>query len=155
MSEVAFRPAALGDVDVICAQREALFLEAGHPAELVARFSGPSRVWHAEKLAEGRYLGWLAEAKGEVVGGAGMYLLDWCPGPCHPEADRRPVLMNVWVEPAHRRLGLAKALMGEAEAEQRRLGLPYAVLHASDAGRPLYESLNWQATNEMSLALTP
>jgi predicted acetyltransferase len=43
--------------------------------------------------------------------------------------------------------------MQRAEMELRERGIPYAVLHASVAGRPLYEKLGWASTNEMSKAL--
>jgi hypothetical protein len=43
--------------------------------------------------------------------------------------------------------------MAAAEDEFRRRDLQYVVLHASDAGRPLYEQMGWGATNEMSKRL--
>ncbi|CAN5373445.1 hypothetical protein BH09PSE2_BH09PSE2_06940 [soil metagenome] len=64
-------------------------------------------------------------------------------------------MLNVWVDPLHRGRGLAKRLMQELQTEAHRLGVFFLVLHATDAGRPLYERMNWRATNEMSLSLTP
>ena len=64
MSEgFTIRSAAAADLDVICAQREAIFLSSGRSPEVVARFSGPSRDWHGERLADGRFL---------VAGGIGV-----------------------------------------------------------------------------------
>ena len=45
--------------------------------------------------------------------------------------------------------------MERATEEGRRRGIAYMVLHAAEAGRPLYEQLGWTATNEMALALDP
>ena len=35
----------------------------------------------------------------------------------------------------------------------RELGIPVATLHASDAGRPVYEKLGFKPTNEMRLIM--
>jgi GNAT superfamily N-acetyltransferase len=59
--------------------------------------------------------------------------------------------LNVFVEPEHRRKGLAKRLMALAEARARELGVCYAILHSTRQGRPLYESLGWGPTSEMAI----
>jgi predicted acetyltransferase len=59
-------------------------------------------------------------------------------------------VLNVYVEPTHRRRGLAKQLMAMAEAEFARRGVEFAVLHATEAGRPLYQRNGWSQTSEMS-----
>ena len=151
----AIRPSTLHDLEVICAQRALIFLESGRSPELIERIAGPTRAWHAEHMADGRYHGWLAEVGGEPVGGVGLVFLDWCPGASHPDADRRGLVLNLYVDPAHRGRGIARALMGQVEDAAHRRGVFFLVLHATDAGRPLYERLNWRATNEMSLSLTP
>jgi hypothetical protein len=40
-----------------------------------------------------------------------------------------------------------------AEAEFVRRGVGYAVLHATDKGRPLYQALSWNGTTEMAKTL--
>ena len=40
-----------------------------------------------------------------------------------------------------------------AEAEFSQRGLGFAVLHATEAGRPLYQGLGWAATSEMAKVL--
>ena len=79
--------------------------------------------------------------------------IDWPPHPFHPGEGRRGYVLNVFVEPAHRRRGVARAMMAAAEAELVRRGLSYAVLHATEAGRPLYEARGWEATAEMAKRL--
>ena len=63
--------------------------------------------------------------------------------------DHRGYILNMYVDPAHRRQGLAKHLVQLCLDESRRRGLRVATLHASDAGRPLYESFGFAPTNEM------
>ena len=80
-----------------------------------------------------------------------MMVIDWPPHPSHPTQDARGYILNVYVEPAHRRRGLAVRLMENATQEAARRGLVHLVLHATEKGRLLYEKLGWQGTSEMSL----
>lgn len=149
------RPVAPGDAAAICAQRERLFAEAGRPAEAIAAVRERFAHWLRERLADGRYFGFMAQVDGRVVGGAGQIELEWPPHPAHPLDDRRGYVLNVFVEPAHRGRGIAKKLMDAAEAEFRRRGITFVALHASALGRPVYEATGWIAGNEMVLPLSP
>jgi GNAT superfamily N-acetyltransferase len=59
----------------------------------------------------------------------------------------------MYVVPAARRRGIARALMNEVLEYCRAQGFRSVYVHASDAGRPLYESLGFIPTNEMRLDL--
>jgi hypothetical protein len=41
-----------------------------------------------------------------------------------------------------------------AEAEFARRGVGYAILHATEKGRPLYQGMGWNGTTEMAKALS-
>jgi GNAT superfamily N-acetyltransferase len=58
----------------------------------------------------------------------------------------------VYVEPPSRRLGRARRLVETALDWARAERLASVVLHASRAGRPLYEQLGFVGTNEMRFA---
>ena len=60
---------------------------------------------------------------------------------------------NVYTEPAHRRRGVARALLDVLHDWALARGLGAIGLHASAAGRPLYETLGYRPTNEMRLDL--
>ncbi len=62
-------------------------------------------------------------------------------------------VLNVFVDPGHRSRGIARALMVAITDWARAAGHHVVELHASDQGRPLYESLGFAATNEMRLFL--
>ena len=146
-SPYAVRPAQSGDAATISCQREAMFLEMGQVySEAVARFT----AWASPRLASGAYLGWLVEAAGEVVAGAGLMILDWPPHTRDPQ-PLRGYLDNVYTHPGHRGRGLARALTEGAVAEARSRGIRVVTLHASDAGKPLYTALGFAPTNEMRL----
>ena len=59
--------------------------------------------------------------------------------------------MNVYTEAAYRRRGLVRGLMKTAMEWCAREGVGTVIPHASDEGRPLYEKLGFEATDEMRL----
>jgi GNAT superfamily N-acetyltransferase len=60
-----------------------------------------------------------------------------------------PLAVNVYTEVQWRGRGVARALMRTVMKWAEAQGTDRVVLHASDAGRPLYESLGFRGTNEM------
>ena len=62
---------------------------------------------------------------------------------------REGLVLNVYVDPAHRQQGVARRLMGTIIHWAPGVGIVRLVLHASPAGRHLYESLGFLASNEM------
>jgi GNAT superfamily N-acetyltransferase len=62
---------------------------------------------------------------------------------------RHAIVLNVWTEPRWRRQGVAESLMEAVLGWARAERLDRLVLHASEAGRPLYERLGFVRTNEM------
>ena len=105
-------------------------------------------------IEAGRYLGWITADDGRPIASAGMLILDWPPHPFDPRAESRAYLLNVFVEPDFRRRGLARALIELSLAEARRRNIRVVSLHASEEGRPLYDSLGFRSSNEMMLAGT-
>jgi GNAT superfamily N-acetyltransferase len=144
------RALTAADLEVICDHRARMFLEAGRAAPDVQAMAAPFRAWLEPRLCDGRYFGFMAEARGRIVAGVGLMELDWPPHPAHPVESRRGYVLNVFVEPEFRRRKIAKALMDAAESEFRSRGLGYLILHATRQGAPLYESKGWRATSEMS-----
>jgi GNAT superfamily N-acetyltransferase len=59
------------------------------------------------------------------------------------------LVLNVYVDDAHRRQGVARRLMETLIDWAPGAGIVRLVLHASPDGRRLYESLGFLATNEM------
>jgi GNAT superfamily N-acetyltransferase len=144
------RPVAARDLELICEHRERMFAASGRTRESLQPMTASFRQWLIPRLSDGSYFGWMLEEAGQVVAGLGMMVIDWPPHPSHPTDDRRAYILNVFVEPEHRRKGLARQLMALAEEKARQLGLRYAILHSTRQGRPLYEALGWGPTSEMA-----
>lgn len=113
-------------------------------------------------LTRGDYIGWLAipQQHPEIIaGGAGVQLREVLPHPLSSgnkwngvAEGRHAIILNVFTEPDWRHQGIAVLLLEQIIEWARAERLDRLVLHASEAGRPLYESLGFVGTNEMRLA---
>jgi GNAT superfamily N-acetyltransferase len=153
---VVVRQATVTDADVIARQRALMFVEMqllapGRAVELTEKSGHYLRA----AIANGEYVGWLAhqtKAPAEIVAGAGVQLRNTLPHPRTPAGaphGREAIVLNVYTEPAWRGHGIAEALMRLVIDWAGEEGLHTLVLHASEAGRPLYERLGFASTNEM------
>ena len=99
-------------------------------------------------IPEGRWHAWIAEP-----GGCGsVEIVPWAPGRHNP-SPRRAWIHSLYVEPAFRRRGIGRLLTQTMVAWCREQGFEWVYLHASEQGRPLYESLGFEASSEMCLKL--
>lgn len=156
MSEPApwrIRPATVADGEIILHHRRRMFADMGegNESELDAMVAS-ARPLLATVLRDGSYRGWLIEVADTVVAGGGVAVVPYQPTP-FDVLPRRAYILNMYTEPAYRRQGLAKQVLEAIVTWCREQGLKAVLLHASDAGRPLYEQMGFQPTNEMRLDL--
>lgn len=111
------------------------------------------RGWLAPRLADGSYFGYLVEEQCKPVAGIGLLVIDWPPHPSHPTQDKRGYVLNVFVEPTHRKKGIAGDLMKRSERELAARGISFAALHATRMRKPIYEGLGWATSSEMTKSL--
>src|SRR5262249_38869442 len=106
------RRATVDDVAVVARHRVAMFRDMGsvRGADIAPLEAGSARDL-AGALASGEYTGWLAELDGVVVAGAGAVLRPLLPRPGHPDGGTEAYVLNVYTDTAHRRRGLARAMM--------------------------------------------
>jgi GNAT superfamily N-acetyltransferase len=151
-AEITIREAAPSESATILHHRRSMFRDMGEGtvAEL-DRMVEVAKPWLERALADGSYRHWLAlDGSGRVAGGGGVLL---CPWPASPKdlCTQRAVVLNVYTEPAFRKRGVARQIMLTILEWLKEQGFRAANLHASDEGRPLYEKLGFEATNEMRL----
>lgn len=145
------RLATSEDAETIGRQRRQMFLDAGQPDdELMAAMERNFVPWVRTKLAEDRYIGWLASEGGAVAGGAGLWLMEFPPHFLHVQPERA-YLLNFYTAPVFRGRGLANTLLERCIEEARRRGCEVVTLHASKFGRPIYEKKGFRQNNEMML----
>jgi len=99
--------------------------------------------WLRPRIESGRYVGWLACAGEEVIGGAGAVLLDWGPTRANPGGCMARV-NNVFVDERWRRRGVARALLRAVMDECEALGVREFNLGATPEARALYASLGFE-----------
>lgn len=152
--EIHVRKADVGDLKHILHHRRAMFEEMGFRDNAVLdRVVDLSREYFSDALRTGTYRAWLAEElNGQVVGGGGIVIADW-PGYPGENHAQRAWILNMYTEPGARRCRVAKRLLEVMIEWCRTKGLSAVSLHASSAGRPLYERVGFQQTNEMLLKL--
>ncbi len=151
-SEITIREAAPSEAAIVLHHRRSMFRDMGEGTveelDRMVRVAGP---WLDRALADGSYHHWLAlDASGTVAGGGGVLLCPWPANPWDPCIERA-VILNVYTEPEFRKQGVARQILQTILAWVKQQGLRSVNLHASKEGRPLYEKLGFEATNEMRL----
>jgi GNAT superfamily N-acetyltransferase len=164
MSErFTIRPATVEDVAAIAEHRARMFDEMDQVSpEAFETLRAKSRERLLDLMTRGEYIGWLAiptQRPDIIAGGAGVQLREVLPHPLARPNERNKIaegrhaiIINVFTEPPWRRQGVAVLLLQRIIDWARAERLDCLVLHASEAGRSLYERLGFVGTNEMRLS---
>lgn len=143
----SIRPATVGDIPHVITHRERMFHDMNIPARF-EQMAPATEAWLRTAIPSLTYLGWLVVTDaGTVAGGGGLIVIPWPPGPMTMD-PRCGFVFNVYIEPAHRRQGLARRLMDAMHDWCRAEGIERIVLNASTFGQPLYEQMGYIVTNE-------
>lgn len=149
--DVTLRTATLVDLGTILRHRREMFREMGGPyEERLDEFEAASERYFTAALQNGTYYGLFAAIQGEIAAGGGIVIAPWPGSPLNFE-PRRAWILNIYVEPAYRRQGLARTITEALIGWCRLNGFRSVALHASEQGRPVYEKLGFRNTNEMRL----
>lgn len=157
MTGEQLREAALADVPVLVKHRRWMFEDmaatqkVGYAASDVEAMESAYEAFVRANLG-GVMRSWVIESAAEVIASGSMLFYDWPPRP-GDRTGKAALLHSIYTAPEHRRNGLARRITEAMVAECRRLGLRTVNLHASDLGRPLYESLGFRPTSEMRFVI--
>ena len=155
-SGILIRETTPDDAPEVMRHRRLMFRDMGYREEAALdAMQASSEPYILASMKDGSYRGWLAVASdGRVMGGGGVLLHRWVTHPINPN-PRRAYILNVYVYAEFRRRSVARRLMEAIVDWCRAQGFATIWLHASDEGRPLYESMGFVATNEMRLSFNP
>ncbi len=151
--ESLVREANLNDIPELLRHRRGMYEDMGYDdeASLIA-MTETSRPYLHEAIANGTLHAWLAEVDNRVIGGGLIIVSPWLSHP-YDRQCRQATVLNMYVDPEFRRRGIARQLMQTMIDWCRKEGFVNVSLHASEFGQPLYESLGFEPTTEMSLKL--
>ncbi len=149
------RRASVEDAEVLAHQRTELWLAMKVlSADAAESMTNESVLYFREAVPDNSFIGWVIGLKNEpkkIVAGGGLSLRHTAPLP-DKNGQTRPTsytahIFNVFVEPTHRKQGLARHIMQTIEQWCIENNVMMLTLNASDEGRPLYESLGYQQVN--------
>lgn len=152
MLETTVRRQAIADDLPTCARFWLeMYEEIGmlHRRDMAGGWEKRFTEYFTQRIQEGEARYFLALDEGRIVGTAGAVVLDGYPSAIH--RIRFGYILGVRVEPEFRGQGIATALTQDAVAFLKSLDCKRIRLHASEAGRPIYERLGFIPTNEMQL----
>jgi GNAT superfamily N-acetyltransferase len=152
---VLVRPARSTEYDLIANHFLRMWTDIGIPAEALEP-DGHRRVlaFMAEAREQLAFAAFVAETAGALVASASCQLYrPPYPDVLTPGFRRDGYIWGVFVEPLWRKRGLGRRLTDATIAHLRGLGCGRAILNASAKGRPLYECMGFQPSNEMRLDL--
>jgi len=150
---LTIREATPADIPDILRQRRAMYEDMDYKdSDALTAMVRVSAAYLAKAMTDGSFHAWLASAGERVVGGGAIIVSPWLAHPYDLEC-RRASILNVYTDREFRRRGIARQLMQTMIAWCRRQGFARVDLHASKDGRPLYESLGFEPSNEMRLKL--
>lgn len=122
---------------------------AEHVAEGPEDPGFPDRLGEWWRRQGGRRRAWVArDDGGGAIGMANLQVFDRMPRPGVPDV-RWAYVANVWVDPAHRRLGVGAALVAAVLEWCREEGMVRVVLNPSEVSRPLYRRAGFRAADDL------
>ena len=114
--------------------------------------AGAIEAFLGRRLGSGGHFTSVAEGAGRLVGIASLEVFERLPYPGN-HSGREGYVLNVYVEPASRRRGIAGALVRDLVGVARREGVGRLWLHASAHGRGVYEAAGFEARTREEMEL--
>lgn len=147
------RPATFLDADLLAQHRAAVWHEVGEwsRADLAPQIPLWAAFFH-DHVTRGSYAAFIAEDGVRVIGSGAVLIHLSIPRP-GSASDKSGRVQSVYVEPAQRGKGVARAIMDRILAFARDAQLIGLSLHPSDQARGLYAALGFEAADEMMLRL--
>jgi GNAT superfamily N-acetyltransferase len=151
---VALRRATADDAHLLAGHRAAVWVEVGDwSAEAMAAQIPVWADFARRAVGDGTYVAWIAEDRGEPIASGAILVHLTIPRP-GSDSERAGRVQSVYVVPAARRRGVARAIMEALLADARALRLISLTLHPSDEARALYASMGFTAGDEMLLRVS-
>ncbi len=150
---IQVRQATLADLPDLVRLRRTMFESMGFGPEQLAATDKAVADYFAQAIPAGQFYGWLALTDEGLAVGSGGVVLDQHPPTPNNLSGQTGYIMNLSTAPAYRRQGIARRILQTMLDWLAERDIQHAALHATDAGRSLYEELGFKSSNEMRLRL--
>ena len=156
--QFTLREASVSDIPVLVAHRRKMFEDIATAERTVYDPEKLTAMSHRYEHYLETHIPWktlyaqLVIADEIIVASGCVTFVEWIPSPLHDNSERA-YIHSVYVEPGYRGMGLCTLLMKTLCDELKTAGFFMAELHASDAGRPIYEKMGFKADTSMRLYL--
>ena len=138
---MTYRKLTAEDLDPFFRMRIAQLREEGAREEL--DLVPALKDYYRRHLKDGTFVSWLAVDGEKIVGTSGMSFVEKPPYFSCPNG-RIGLLSSMYTDPAYRRRGIARELLGRVLEEARAYGCGSVQITASDMGVLLYSDFGFQ-----------
>ncbi len=138
---MTYRKLTAEDLDPFIRMRIAQLREEGAREEL--DLVPALKDYYRRHLKDGTFVSWLAVDGEKIVGTSGMSFVEKPPYFSCPNG-RIGLLSSMYTDPAYRRRGIARELLGRVVEEARAYGCGSVQITASDMGVLLYSDFGFQ-----------
>ena len=138
---MTYRKLTAEDLDPFIRMRIAQLREEGAREEL--DLVPALKDYYRRHLKDGTFVSWLAVDGEKIVGTSGMSFVEKPPYVSCPNG-RIGLLSSMYTDPAYRRRGIARELLGRVLEEARAYGCGSVQITASDMGVLLYSDFGFQ-----------
>ena len=148
---VVIQRADRDDLDVIVVRRlDFLRAVRGSDVEMSVEFVGATRRFVTTEFDAGRLHSWIAwdADSDECVGLVSVLLWARPPRP-DAAATHNGYIVNMFVEPDRQGTGIGRSLLDVCLASRHELGVDRFLLHTTEAGRELYESIGFASNSAL------
>ncbi|MBK9546168.1 MAG: GNAT family N-acetyltransferase [Dehalococcoidia bacterium] len=143
------RPANIQDAAALADLRYAFRAEMRQPLESRDQFLVRCVPWMESRLvSNSTWFCWVAEEGGAVVASLWLSLIEKIPNP-GVELEWHAYITSVYVHPASRGRGVARAMLDAAMAFSRERGVDSVILWPSELSRPLYARHGFRQPGDM------
>ena len=141
----SLRRANLNDVDKLIDFRAEFLKEVQNsPLDMEMEiFLKSLKDFFLDKMKSNDFLAWLAESDYKIIATSGLSFLQKPPHFINL-TGKFAYIMNMYTKPEWRRKGIGSALLEKLFEEIKKKGIQSVVLHASPAGRLLYEKYGFR-----------
>jgi len=136
-----YRKLTAEDLDPFIRMRIAQLREEGATEDL--DLVPALKDYYHRHLEDGTFVSWLAVDGEKIVGTSGMSFVEKPPYFSCP-SGRIGLLSSMYTDPAYRRRGIARELLGRVVEEARAYGCGSVQITASDMGVLLYSNFGFQ-----------